>query len=250
MNEGYENLITERALLSAQHLSETKLPMVELFQTVEGEGTRAGFPTTFVRVFNCNLRCSWCDTKYSYAPYQAEYYASIQEIVDEVQRFGNHYICLTGGEPLMHRDKSLTLVRALAHIQQLIDIHIETNGAIYLQPFAELRRIDAEVAKRVRFVMDYKLSGSGEKDRMDTRNFDLLDPTDEIKFVIATEEDFIEAVQILRDHPIKALALFSPVWESMPPARLVELMLEHRLVNAKLNLQIHKIIWDPAARGV
>jgi 7-carboxy-7-deazaguanine synthase len=226
-------------------MKEIKIPMVEIFETVEGEGTRAGFPTIFVRLFGCNLRCSWCDTKYSYPPEQAGDVMSISEIVTEVRKYSANYICLTGGEPLLYGEHSLALIHALLEIETLQDLHIETNGAIELSYFME--RIDSP---KVRYIMDFKLPGSGEMERMLYSNFEILRAADELKFVIANDTDFETAVQVLEAHPTAALPLFSPVWETMPPAKLVELMLKHKLSHVKLNLQLHKIIWDPAKRGV
>lgn len=233
-----------------EQLDDPKLPMVEVFQTVEGEGTRAGFPTTFVRVFNCNLRCTWCDTPYSYAPAKPEYLAAVSEIVEQVRQYPNKHICLTGGEPLMHGHKSLVLIKALADIDYVEDIHIETNGAIHLGPFHRLRENDERVGKKVRFILDYKLPASGETEKMLPENFAYLRDSDEIKFVIANEEDFHHAVDILGRLVQKGIPLFSPVWETMRPEKLVSLILEHRLTNVKLSLQIHKVIWEPDARGV
>jgi 7-carboxy-7-deazaguanine synthase len=227
-----------------------KLPMVEVFQTVEGEGTRAGFPTTFVRVYNCNLRCTWCDTTYSYAPAKPTYLATVSEIVNQVKQYPNPSICLTGGEPLMHGKKSLALLQALAEVDYIQDIHIETNGAIDLRPFQELRETHELVGKKARFILDYKLPASGENDKMIMDNYKLLQEADEIKFVIGSEEDFHMAVDVVKRWVIKGTPLFSPVWETISPAKLVSLILEHQLTNVKLNLQIHKVIWDPNARGV
>ncbi len=227
-----------------------KLPMVEIFQTVEGEGTRAGFPTTFVRVYNCNLRCSWCDTTYSYAPHAPAFFATLAEIVRQVEAYGNHYVCLTGGEPLMHGETSLALVEALASVPKVRDVHIETNGAIDLTPFARLRSRDSRAAQTVRFIMDWKLPASGEAERMLPGNLRLLEPQDELKFVVADDADFAEACRVLDEYRPRALALFSPVWETMPPARLVEKLLQSGRKDVKLNMQIHKIIWHPDTRGV
>jgi 7-carboxy-7-deazaguanine synthase len=222
-----------------------KLPMVEIFETVEGEGTRAGFPTVFVRLFGCNLRCTWCDTKYSYPPVEAELVLTIGQIVAEAVKYRSRHLCLTGGEPLMYGEKSAALIEALTATGQFIDLHIETNGAIDLTLFME--RIQAP---EVRYIMDYKLPDSGETDKMVTSNMALLRPQDELKFVIGSERDFHAATEVLNAYPTAALPLFSPVWETMPPVKLVTLMLEHGLSHVKLNMQLHKIIWDPAARGV
>lgn len=226
------------------------LPMVEIFQTVEGEGVKTGFPTTFIRLYNCNLRCTWCDTTYSYAPHPPEFFAAIEEIVNKVKTYNNPVICLTGGEPLMHGPKSLALIQALAELEEIEDIHIETNGAIDLLPFIQLREAHVEAAKKVRFVMDYKLASSGEKDKMVLENFQFLEPQDEIKFVIGNQQEFLEARDIIEQHYKQGQLLFSPVWGTMQPADLVQLLLSSPFKKAKLSLQTHKYIWHPELKGV
>jgi 7-carboxy-7-deazaguanine synthase len=226
-------------------MRDIRIPMVEIFETVEGEGTRAGFPTVFVRLFGCNLRCTWCDTKYSYPPAEAENVMTIAEIISKVQTYRSRHICLTGGEPLLYGEKSLALIDALAELEQVDDLHIETNGAIDLALFVE--RV---ASPKVRYIMDFKLPDSGEMEQMVMSNFALLREQDELKFVIGSEHDFRTAVEVLEQHPTKALPMFSPVWETMPPRKLVEHMLDAGLSKVKLNMQLHKIIWDPAMRGV
>lgn len=227
-----------------------KVPMVEIFETVEGEGLQAGYPTVFVRVFHCNLRCTWCDTTYSYAPAKPEFEATIEEIVNRIKSFRSQRICFTGGEPLIHREKSAALLLAMADLEHIVDIHIETNGAIDLQPFEQLRNSHHDLQKKMRFVMDYKLPASGEMDRMHMENFKELQHQDEIKFVVGSENDFEITKQVVSEHYRNGQISVSPVWESMPPRRLVELLLENPLPNAKLSLQLHKVIWHPEERGV
>ncbi|WP_304458723.1 7-carboxy-7-deazaguanine synthase QueE [Alicyclobacillus sendaiensis] len=226
------------------------LPMVEIFETVEGEGTRAGFPTTFVRVFHCNLRCTWCDTPYSYAPERPAFHATIREIAERVRGFGWPSVCLTGGEPLIHRHKSQLLIEAIADIPAVRDVHIETNGAIDVRPFVRFRDASARLCEVVRFIVDYKLPASGEERHMVAEHLTALSERDEVKFVIADERDFARALEVMATHPTRATVLMSPVWETMPPRDLVALILKHRLRDVKLNLQLHKVIWDPNARGV
>lgn len=226
-------------------MRDIRIPMVEIFETVEGEGTRAGFPTIFVRLFGCNLRCTWCDTKYSYPPAEAENVMTIAEIISKVETYRSRHICLTGGEPLLYGEKSLVLIDALAELEQVDDLHIETNGAIDLALFVE--RV---ASPKVRYIMDFKLPDSGEMGQMIMSNLALLREQDELKFVIGSEHDFRTAVEVIEQHPTKALPMFSPVWETMPPRKLVELMLNAGLSKVKLNMQLHKIIWDPAMRGV
>ncbi|WP_240675902.1 radical SAM protein [Ammoniphilus sp. CFH 90114] len=227
-----------------------KLPMVEIFETVEGEGLKAGFLTTFVRLYNCNLRCTWCDTKYSYAPHSPEFFATIEEITEQVRKFGNPSICLTGGEPLMHGSKSLALIAALAELPHVEDIHIETNGAILLRPFHELRESHHLVKEKVRFVLDYKLTSSGETQSMIMENFHYLGSRDEIKFVVGNAAEFAEASRIIEEFYQQGQILFSPVWDQLAPAELVKLMLQSPFKQAKLSLQTHKYIWHPDTKGV
>jgi 7-carboxy-7-deazaguanine synthase len=226
-------------------MSDVRIPMVEIFETIEGEGTRAGFPTIFVRLFGCNLRCTWCDTKYSYPPAEAERTMGIGEIAAEVNSFQSRHLCLTGGEPLLYGDRSIALIEALADLEQLIDIHIETNGAVDVAPFLE--RIGSP---KVRYIMDFKLPDSGEMEKMIPANLLKLRKQDELKFVIGSEDDFHVACTIMKSYPTEAQVLFSPVWETMEPSKLVRLMLEYGLSDVKLSMQLHKIIWDPAMRGV
>ncbi|WP_349408198.1 7-carboxy-7-deazaguanine synthase QueE [Pseudalkalibacillus sp. SCS-8] len=227
-----------------------ELPMVEIFETVEGEGNMAGFPTVFVRVFHCNLRCTWCDTDYSYAPAKEEFKATIKEIIGTIESFSSRRVCFTGGEPLIHGKKSAALLEAMCELDHITDVHIETNGAIDLKPFEALRKENEAIAEKARFIMDYKLPDSGEMDRMIHSNFGLLKPQDEIKFVIGDDKDFEVATSVVKKHHQEGQVLFSPVWETMPPKKLVEKILAEPLPDVKLSLQMHKIIWDPNQRGV
>ena len=224
---------------------QARLPLVELFETVEGEGTRAGFPTVFVRLFGCPLRCTWCDTPYSYPPDKPQRVLSVAEIREEVGRFPWRHVCVTGGEPLMYAEKSAMLLAALASLPHVVDVHVETSGAVAIAPF-----LAAVPSEKVRYIVDYKLPASGEEAAMVTDNLRRLRPQDELKFVIADEDDFRRAVEVLNTYRPRGQVLFSPVWDTMPPRRLVELILAHGLAEVKLNLQLHKVIWDPQARGV
>ncbi|MCL6588961.1 MAG: radical SAM protein [Firmicutes bacterium] len=219
------------------------LPIVEIFQSIEGEGTKAGFLTTFIRLFGCNLKCSWCDTKYSYGPYQPNLTLTVAEIINRVTQYQNPNICLTGGEPLLHGEKSVSLIKSLSRLDFIKDIHIETNGSIDLGPLAQLRGQDQLMNRKVRFIMDYKLPSSGETMKMLVCNFHRLLDQDEIKFVIACDQDFYAAIDALTSWHLKGQPLFSPVWESMPLERLANMLIESGIKNAKLNIQLQKLIW-------
>ena len=138
----------------------------------------------------------------------------------------------------------------MAKLESIKDIHIETNGAIDIEKFDVLRNQYPFLQDKVRFVIDYKLTASGEKEQMIHRNFSFLKGKDEIKFVIANETDFQEMKDVVESHHQKGQILLSPVWESMPPARLVEMVLAEKLSDVKVSLQLHKVIWDPNKRGV
>ncbi|MFC7391789.1 7-carboxy-7-deazaguanine synthase QueE [Scopulibacillus cellulosilyticus] len=241
---------TNWSLPAREEYGQWTLPMVEIFETVEGEGMGQGFPTVFVRVFHCNLRCTWCDTPYSYAPDKPAFEATINDIIEKIATFSSRRICFTGGEPLIHRIKSAALIQAMVDMDKIVDIHIETNGAIDLEPFERLRQDHPDWMKKVRYVMDYKLPDSGETKKMIHSNFDCLKPQDEVKFVIGSDEDFAFAKKVINEYHKEGQVLLSPVWETMPPKRLVEKILKEPMPNAKLSMQLHKIIWDPNQRGV
>ncbi len=221
------------------------LPLVEIFETVEGEGTAAGYPTVFIRLFGCPLRCVWCDTPYSYAPHEPQIRLSIADICARVADFASTRVCLTGGEPLMFGERSSALLNALAAMEQLVDIHVETSGAVSLESF-----FAGVGSDKVRYIVDYKLPASGETARMHLPNLRMLRPSDELKFVIADRDDFAAAIEVLRVHRPGGVILFSPVFGRMEPRELVTWILAAGLRDVRLNLQIHKVIWHPEQRGV
>ena len=226
------------------------LPIVEIFSSIEGEGSKAGFFTTFIRLFNCNLRCKWCDTRYSYPPEKMQDALSVKEIIFTIKKYQNKYVCLTGGEPLLQGTKIVDLIKALSDLEDICDIHIETNGAVDLEPFVDLRDKYTNINQKLRFIMDYKLPSSGESGKMLNDNFSLLSIQDEIKFVIGNEKDFLRAKEIFEEFYQKGVVLFSPVWETMSPQELLKLIEKYQLKEVKLNLQLQKIIWDTNLRGV
>ncbi len=235
----------EGTAVNPSSLEQIRLPMVEIYETIEGEGQMAGFPTVFVRLFGCQLRCTWCDTPYSYAPAEPEEIVSIQDVLNRLESYSSRRLCLTGGEPLIHGDRVVELLRALAANPKWLDIHVETNGAVDVSSF-----INAVPEKHIRYVMDYKLPGSGEYDKMNDDFLHALREQDELKFVIADETDYLVACSLIRKVSIKAQVLFSPVFESMPAKSLAERILADKLDHVKLNIQMHKLIWPPAQRGV
>ena len=205
----------------------------EIFLSIQGESLSVGLPTVFVRFTRCNLRCSYCDTKYAYEEGED---MSVDDILNKIKEFGYKRVCLTGGEPLLPKD-----------IQVLIDklsdyeVSIETNGSIDLK--------DVVIGENHRFVMDIKLKSSGCYEKMNFNNFEYLNKNDEIKFVISNRTDYEMAKKVINKYYKMGNILMSPVFETIEYKSLVEWILEDKL-NVRFQLQIHKIIWDKHKRGV
>jgi 7-carboxy-7-deazaguanine synthase len=224
----------------------------EIFKSIQGEGTRAGLPCIFVRLTGCNLRCTWCDTSYAFYGGTKTALEDVRAKVDELAGAGEggaraiKLVEITGGEPLLQPDTP-----RLA--QELLDagytVMIETSGERFIGV------LPREVIK----IVDVKCPDSGEADTFDMRNIDALTREDEVKFVISSRRDYEFSRDFVRQHGLAERvrqALFSPVfadpcgkWAGLEPRELVEWILEDSLP-VRLGLQLHKFIWDPAARGV
>lgn len=206
----------------------------EIYASIQGESTYSGLACTFVRLTGCPLRCRWCDTPHAFVEGSP---MAIGDIVSRVETMTPHLIEVTGGEPLAHEECPV-LLTALADTGR--KVLLETSGA------APINLVDP----RVTIIMDLKCPASGEESSNWYTNVALLRPTDEIKFVIADRADFDWSVRTIHEygltgHPI----LFSPVWGEMPYADLARWIVESA-TNVRLQLQMHKHIWDPMARGV
>lgn len=205
----------------------------EIFHSIEGEGARAGLPATFVRLVGCNLRCSYCDTAYAFEPSPADEVLTAGEIAARAAGFGARAVTVTGGEPLLH-DLG-PLFDALSDFE----VNVETNGSIALPaPRAN-----------VFYTMDWKTPSSGEEARMRTDNLARLTESDVLKFVVGTEGDLRAAEAVLAAYRPAAQIFFSPVFGQMPLVDIANFLIERNL-NARLQVQLHKIVWDPDARGV
>lgn len=207
----------------------------ELYSSIQGETQFAGLPCTLIRFAGCDLRCSYCDTSQAFTGGADR---SIDDIVDDVHRRGITLVLLTGGEPMLQRD-----IGALA--QRLLDTHmtvmIETSGA------HDVSRLPRDVVK----ILDIKTPGSGESQRMDWENLGRIDHKDAVKFVLTGQEDYRFAQQVIGKYELarKAQLLLSPVFGQLDPRELVAWMLRDRLP-ARLNLQLHKVLWGADATGV
>ncbi len=213
----------------------------EIFRSVQGETSSAGLPTIFVRTGGCNLRCTYCDT-----PYALTTHGSVPMTVDEVmariRALKTKRVCLTGGEPLIQpREEVQELLDRLA--AEGYEVSIETSGSI---PITRFRLHEGQ-----RWILDMKVPSSGEAHCMDFDSLNALRPQDEVKFVIGTEEDFRWSVDLIRRYDLEGRVglLFSPIWESCTPLQLTQWVLDSG-IDARVQLQLHKIIWDPETRGV
>jgi len=208
--------------------------VTEIFHSIQGEGTRAGRPCVFVRFTGCDLRCNYCDTAYAFTGGRD---ATREEILAEVGRFPCRFVLLTGGEPLLQRELP-ALARDLLDLGY--EVAVETHGQLPTEALPEA----------VVRIADVKTPGSGEP-ATDLRWLAGLRPRDEVKFVVSSEEDFRWSVEVIRRHGLDArvTVLVGPVLGRVDPADLSRWILESG-VDARLNLQLHKVIWGPEARGV
>jgi len=217
--------------------------IVEMFTSINGEGFCAGQLAFFIRLYGCNLDCSYCDTAWANQADTDFTVYTEEEITAAVRDAGIRNVTLTGGEPLLHREVS-ELIAAIAAVED-VHVEIETNGSIPLDPFMEC-------GDQVSFTMDYKLPGSRMENAMSLRNLRLLRREDTIKFVVSGRADMDRAREIIELYGLtgKCHIYFSPVFGRIDPAEIVDYMKEYRMNDVNLQLQMHKIVWDPEARGV
>ncbi len=220
-----------------------KFNVVEIFSSINGEGTRQGQLATFVRMQGCNLQCSYCDTRWANEVDAPVCVMSEQEILDVVLQNGCNNITLTGGEPLLQKDISILL--ELLTKQPNLRIEIETNGTVPIQPFVAMEHAPA-------ITMDYKLPGSGMEAAMCLENFSYLQKQDTVKFVVGSFDDLYKCRDLIATYQLteKCHVYISPVFGKIAPDQIVEFMKQEHLNDVNLQLQIHKIIWDSQMRGV
>lgn len=211
------------------------LQVSEIYESVQGESGWAGKPCTFIRLTGCPLRCRWCDTVYGF---KGGDNLSISEIVEKALAYKTRLVELTGGEPMAQAD-CIPLMKELN--RHGFEILIETSGSVLLD----------KVPSYVNIIMDLKCPGSGMEQHNRYENLRFLKKTDELKFVVASYEDFLWAMDTIQKFKLEELCqlLISPAWGLVKPDQLVSWMLETG-VKARLNLQLHKYIWSPKAKGV
>lgn len=212
------------------------MKIVEIFKSIDGEGKYAGLPATFIRVFGCNCRCSYCDTPYSWEG--VEYTEmTVDEIIKKVKELEVKHITLTGGEPLIHKDID-KLINEL--IKNNFIINVETNGTI--QPTTRHSNIF--------YTMDYKTNVSGMSDKMNMSALNNLTENDVLKFVVGSREDLEQSKQIIETITSNPQVYFSPVFGKIEPKDIVDYVLDNKLYKCRVQIQLHKVIWDSNERGV
>ncbi|WP_297325982.1 7-carboxy-7-deazaguanine synthase QueE [Nitrosomonas sp.] len=211
-----------------QTLETTTLRISEIFFSLQGETSRVGLPTVFVRLTGCPLRCGYCDTAYAFTGGDN---ISISEILNQVAHYKTHYVTVTGGEPLAQK-ACLSLLTALCDAQY--SVSLETSGAL------ELSGVDTRVCK----VMDIKTPGSGEMTKNNWSNLAYLTQQDEIKFVLCDEADYQWACEIIHNKQLQQICpiLFSPVHGKLDPAILAAWILRDKL-SVRMQIQLHKLLW-------
>jgi 7-carboxy-7-deazaguanine synthase len=207
----------------------------EIYPAILGEGLDAGFPGLLIRLSGCNLRCSYCDTAYAWKGGRER---TRKQLLAIARKSGLKRVLLTGGEPLF-QEESIRLMTDL--IKAGHRVLLETNGSLSI----------LKVPRTAHIIMDLKSPGSGERDRNDYRNLEYLKTSDELKFVLTGEKDYHWAKKMIREYQLdKKFALnFSPAQSLLAPARLAKWMVRDRL-DARLNLQLHRILFPGKNRGV
>ena len=210
----------------------------EIFYSIQGETTYVGLPTVFVRTTGCNLRCTYCDTKYSY--YEGQFQTQ-EQILEEIQKHSTPYVCITGGEPLLQKE-------IFPFMKKLCDmgfkVSLETSGSKKIQ----------EVDERVKIILDVKTPDSGEGNSFLLENLQWTRNSTEFKFVICSEKDFDWSENFCRQHDLykNFTVLYSPSFGQVTETWLAEKILSKNSIAPfiRLQLQLHKYIWSPDTRGV
>lgn len=245
--------------------------VIEIFASIDGEGSRQGLLTTFLRLHDCNIRCSYCDTTYSYGIDSIFTEMTVAEVADVIESLGNHRITITGGEPLLQEAAVVELIdelnRRKAETMQdntsgqagstciididkfdkremlnnsLYDFNIETNGTI----------IPSFHRDNVWFTYDYKTPSSLAEESMNIDIFKVATERDLIKFVVGSPEDLDCMRRIIDQYPTAAQIYVSPVWGQIEAVLIIDYMKAYNLQNVRFQLQIHKFVWAPDTKGV
>ena len=217
--------------------------IAEKFVSINGEGRRAGQLAVFIRFCGCNLDCTYCDTKWANTMLKPHEILDEKQIVSYIKKTGVKNVTLTGGEPLI-QEGIRTLIEALAQVKN-IRVEIETNGSVPVSQFFDIEN-------RPSFTIDYKLPGSGMEKNMYMMNYRHASLEDTVKFVVCDETDLEKMKQVIEKFELRSRTnvYISPVYGKISPDRIVDFIKENNFNDVNLQLQLHKIIWDPSKRGV
>lgn len=214
--------------------------MVEIFDSIDGEGITAGCLATFIRLAGCNIRCGYCDTPYALKKEDGKD-MTLAEIVERVVKIGNKHVTLTGGEPLWC-DRVKTLIEAV--IDEGHRVNIETNGTLPIEPYTQLYGVI--------ITMDYKTLSSGMNGQMNLENLRRLRSFDVLK-IVCQESDFEDIEQMLKTYRPRCKIFLSPIYGKIEPVKLVDFakhLRDEGIYNVRVQVQLHKIIWNPNEKGV
>jgi 7-carboxy-7-deazaguanine synthase len=206
----------------------TQLKIFEIFYSLQGESSRVGLPTIFIRLSGCPMRCHYCDTAYAF---QGGSMMTIDEIIKTIKKYDTPYVTVTGGEPLAQKEV-LSLLKVLA--DQNYEVSLETGGGVSIK----------EVDPRIKIILDIKTPESGEEKKNHWDNLNLIHSKDEIKFVLCSREDYDWAKKILNQYKLaeKCDVLFSPVYQKLNTTNLGNWILEDQLP-VRMQIQLHKLLW-------
>jgi 7-carboxy-7-deazaguanine synthase len=206
----------------------TQLKIFEIFYSLQGESSRVGLTTIFIRLSGCPMRCHYCDTAYAF---QGGSMMTIDEIMEAIKKYHTHYVTVTGGEPLAQKEV-LNLLKVLA--DQNFKVSLETGGGLSIK----------EVDPRIKIILDIKTPESGEEKKNYWENLNLIHSKDEIKFVLCSREDYDWAKKIINQYklPEKCDVLFSPVYQKLNNTDLGNWILEDQLP-VRMQIQLHKLLW-------
>jgi len=205
-----------------------QLKIFEIFYSLQGESSRVGLPTIFIRLSGCPMRCHYCDTAYAF---QGGVMMDIDDIMETIKKYNTRYVTVTGGEPLAQKEV-LSLLKVL--VDQNYDVSLETGGGISIK----------EVDPRIKIILDIKTPESGEEKKNHWENLNLIHAKDEIKFVLCSREDYDWAKKILDQYKLteKCHVLFSPVYQKLNATDLGNWILQDQLP-VRLQIQLHKLLW-------
>lgn len=217
--------------------------VVEIFESINGEGKKAGQLALFIRFQKCNLNCSYCDTKWANSDDSPYTLMNLEELYKKVVESGIKNVTITGGEPLLQENIEIFLKKLAENPK--INVEIETNGSINLKRFGEIKNAPS-------FTMDYKLPKSNMEKFMDLENFKYLKEKDTVKFVVSNIDDLERAREIIEKYSLveKCAVYISPVFGKIELSSMVDFMKKYKMNGVNMQLQIHKIIWDPETKGV